>query len=553
MSSSELANRAVPNPLSGEVRAALTRVAEGLAEGRRLVALAAYGSYVAGYARPGSDYDLLVVLEDYRPKVRYRYLEAEGLEVSALLVDAEVLERDAESATLGEFVAGRLLNIYEALAGGDYLTRVELKLKRRVVLEELRDVAASYGDFAPFLIIPLAYFLFDKLKKRAFIYPPALYSYTKTYDGPQATANLDFTLQGFRAAIESIAADGLVEFLPRDRVKLRPDAFEKGRLAKLEAIMTTARRGITQYAVHGYAGRVRLEVVGREALAKLTRSREVTHVPEVLSRPKSLWEIEEGVLVMEADGWLKATAHILGLEEPVKSERSRVGEFYNAANIYTLSDGRREVKVVVKRYRDPRSVKWALISLALPSFASDPLSRLAREYGAIRRLRPLGFNTPEVVALLLDDRVMVTRYIEGTLLAQFVEDYLAGRQEELGPIIRFGETLGRLHQHGYTMGDTKASNAIFREGEIYLTDLEQATEGGEPGWDLAEFLYYSTKLTIDVERAKSLARAFVEGYLRTGKAEAVKAALSLKYSAIFQPFMTPQVARAIRQTLSRMA
>src|ERR1051326_7383957 len=86
-----------------------------IAKKHKVVGVCLYGSRVAGYARPESDYDLIIVLDDYAYILKYVYLKEAELELSALVVDRNSLERDAESAFLRGFVVGRLLHIYEAI------------------------------------------------------------------------------------------------------------------------------------------------------------------------------------------------------------------------------------------------------------------------------------------------------------------------------------------------------------------------------------------------------------------------------------------------------
>ncbi|MFN3622393.1 MAG: nucleotidyltransferase family protein [Nitrososphaerales archaeon] len=179
---------------------AVKKVISPIIEKRAIAGICLYGSRVAGYAKADSDYDVLIVIEEYRPLVRYKYLQDE-VSVSALLVDAKALKDDAEKAKLGEFVVGRLLNIYEPIYGAEYLRRVEVLYKKRVILEALKCLASTYGELSTILQIEPEYFLFDKLKKRAAIYPPALYSYVKTYSEPNSARNLEATLKGFKEAL----------------------------------------------------------------------------------------------------------------------------------------------------------------------------------------------------------------------------------------------------------------------------------------------------------------------------------------------------------------
>ena len=46
----------------------------------------------------------------------------------------------------------------------------------------------------------------------------------------------------------------------------------------------------------------------------------------------------------------------------------------------------------------------------------------------------------------------------------------------------------------WSMGIPSQQNALVAKDGIDLLDLEQAVEGGDKAWDLAEFLYYSAKI-----------------------------------------------------------
>ncbi len=112
--------------LGHEESAQLLEVADGVVGGPgKALAVAAYGSKVAGYARPDSDYDLIVVAEKFKGGIRYQYVRS-PVTASALVVEEELLERDAVKAYLGEFVSGRLLNVYEPLLNGDVFRTAEL-------------------------------------------------------------------------------------------------------------------------------------------------------------------------------------------------------------------------------------------------------------------------------------------------------------------------------------------------------------------------------------------------------------------------------------------
>jgi tRNA A-37 threonylcarbamoyl transferase component Bud32/predicted nucleotidyltransferase len=533
-----------------EVKAVEKAIAP-IIEENEAVGLCLYGSRVAGYAKPDSDYDVLIVLEDYKPTVRYRYVQGE-VPVSALLVDARALEEDAEKAKLGEFVVGRLLNIYEPLRGAEYLRRIEVAYKKRVILEALRDLASTYGELSTILLIQPEYFLFDKLKKRAAVYPPAHYSYVKTYSGPYAARNIAATLEGFKEALKEIKEQGLIT-LVNGMVRVERSGIRVNQMAKILSLLTYASRGITQYAVHSYAGRVGLDVVGKEIISKLSRSFSVGEAPDVLKQPSKALSVSEGRLVVECDDWVKDAKQHFGFDNSAETKFKGLGEFYSTTQLLEISDGIRTQKAVVKRFKNIVAFKWALLNIwAIPTkrFEQNPDARMAYEYTALLKFRELGFNTPRVLLVYLSDRVLVTEFLEGKNLGEIIAAYLSGESEDLEPVKLYGKTLAELHCRGYTVGDTKPSNTLYSGSKLYLTDLEQATEGGDPSWDVAEFIYYAIKLTPASQRIRSFIEAFKEGYLTIGEKSILVTAASPKYVKPFQPIILPNVVKMVREELS---
>jgi len=531
---------------------AVEKVIEPILEENKAISICLYGSRIAGYAKPDSDYDVLIVLEDYKPTVRYRYLQGE-VPVAALLVDAKALKEDAERAKLGEFVVGRLLNIYEPILGAEYLRYIEVTYKKRVILEALRDLASTYGELSTILLIPPEYFLFDKLKKRATIYPPAHYSYVKTYSGPYGARNLEATLEGFREALKEIKEQGLIT-LVNGRVRIERSGIRVSQMAKILSLLTYASRGITQYAVHSYAGRVGLDVVRKEIVSKLSRSRFVGEAPELLKQPIKALNVSEGRLVVECDDWVKDAKQYFGFDASAETKFKGLGEFYSTTQLLEISDGRRSQKAVVKRFKNIAALKWALLNIwAIPTkrFEQNPDARMAYEYTALLRFRELGFNTPRILLVYLSDRILVTEFIEGKSLAEIITEYLGGESEDLEPVKLYGRTLAEVHSKGYTIGDTKPSNTLYRDSKLYLTDLEQAMEGGDPSWDIAEFIYYAIKLTPSSQRIKGFIEAFKEGYLTVGEKSVLEAAASLKYLKPFQPIILPNVVKIVREELAK--
>ncbi len=518
-----------------------------------VVALCAYGSKVAGYARPDSDYDILVVAKRYGEGVRYKYLK-EPVEASALIVDERMLRQDARNAYLGEFVAGRFLNVYDPIINGDLLKEVEVDYKARVITEALIELSSDYGEFNRHIFVPYEYFLFDKLRKRSQVYPPALYSYVQTYKGRLGDENKAASVDGFREASETIAGKGFL--VPEeDGVKLLPEKMKGDAFTKALSLFSLTARGVTQYAVHGYAGRVGFGVFRKEALSKLRRMRENLEPPRELDAPRSLLQLEEGRFVADAAGLNEELAAVAGFSEWKVTEKV-LGEPYATTTLVTIKSGAHERSFVVKNFSDVRSLKWAILGVwaaTARKFNMSPTARLEREYSASIGLRSSGVMTPKIAAVAPGERLMAKDFVEGPPLSKLIDGILAGRHDGLASVTAYGSVLGKVHAEGMTLGDAKASNVVVAKDGLYLTDLEQTLAGGDKAWDLAEFLYYTAKLSNKEEKMKEVAAAFLKGYVSEGETAAIERARSNRYLTPFLPFLTPGMSGMLREVLEDFA
>ncbi len=530
-------------------RAALEEVAVRL-QGASVVAVCAYGSKVAGYARPDSDYDILVVARRYGDGVRYKYVKG-PVEASALIVDERMLRQDARNAYLGEFVAGRFLNVYEPIINGALLREVEVDYKARVVSEALVELSSDYGDFNRHVVVPYDYFLFDKLRKRSQVYPPALYSYVQTYACGQGAENRAESVAGFREASKAIAAKGFL-VAEEGGVKLLPEKMKGDAFTMALSLFSLTARGVTQYAVHGYAGRVGLGVFRKEALSKLRRMREHPEPPRELDVPRSLLRLEEGTFVADAAVLNQELAKAAGFSDWKSTERV-LGEPYATTKLFTIKSGNRERSFVVKNFSDVRSLKWAILGVwaaTARKFSMSPIARLEREYSASIGLRAIGVLTPKIAAVAPGERILAKEFVEGPPLSRLIDRILAGKQDGSESVTAYGTALGKVHAAGMALGDAKASNVVVAQDGLYLTDLEQAVAGGDQAWDLAEFLYYTAKLSNKEERMKEVAAAFLKGYQSRGEKGAVQRARGNRYLAPFLPFLVPGMSGMLKEVMA---
>lgn len=539
--------------LTAEERRTLSGLAAGLVDPAKIAGIAAYGSKVAGYSRPDSDYDLIIVSKRFREGIRYRYIDS-PVAASALVVDQDMLGDDARSSYLGEFVVGRLLNVYEPIANPELFHAVELEYKKRVIVEALLELSSDYGDFGRHLLIPYDYFLFDKLHRRAAIYPPATYSYVHTYTCALGDVNRRASMAGFEEAARSFESRGFIHIEPSG-VRMVPERLRGDAFTRVQSLFSVTARGVTQYAIHGYAGRVGPSVFSREALSKLRRMRESPPPFVPLEQPRSLLRLEEGSVVPDASFLVKELARLLGFESYSTKERD-IGEPYSTTRVLTFKDSSKERAVVVKNYTDVRSLKWALLGIWASTanrFSTGPVSRMDREYGMTLALRSNGILAPPVLAVAPAERILVKDFVSGPTLASQINEFLKGGSDGTASVAQYGKLMADVHARGIALGDAKPSNVIISKDGLCLTDLEQAVAGGDRSWDIAEFLYYTAKLSVKEDAMKKVAVSFLDSYVKGGDGASIAKAKGQKYFGPFRPFLTPGMAKMLRDVISGYA
>jgi predicted nucleotidyltransferase len=342
-----------------------------IAKNNRIVGVCVYGSKVAGYSRPNSDFDIIVVLENYSFVVKYVYLKESKIEISALIVDRESLEKDARTAFLGEFVIGRLLHIYDAIVNPEFFKRVETIYKRRVILEEIFDIVRSANILSTEISFPLEFIMFSKIKRRSILYPNALYSYYKIYNCENVDRNVSFALDGYQRALNEIlredrelldksSSGGLLQ-ISENRILIN----KNGRIASLK--LGKKLQDFSSYLVHVYAGRVTFRYAVKEAQSKIHRQKkQQLNLPMFMSSPKqSYWKLPEGILIFDSKNWLDLIAKNVHFQRYSISNKDRLGKIDSRTIRFTLTnlDDNTEKLIVIKDYAKTKGVKWAALSI----------------------------------------------------------------------------------------------------------------------------------------------------------------------------------------------
>ena len=263
----------------------IIRIINKVVKGLDIEAICMYGSRIAGYANEKSDYDIIVVINNYKNKVRYKYI-FDKIEISAIFVDKDSIIRDAKEGNLGEFVIGRLLNPYEVLVNPEFFDRVEIEYKKRIILEQIDKLQIEYRSLSEYLKIPTEFFLFHRLRFRMRIYPPVKYSYIMTYSGKNNSKNVKRSLKGFNEAAKLLQKDNQLRY-EKGVVRL----INKKRKSRVMINLRIIRRIINHYYIHLLAGRVKYNIALKELFSKINRKRNMKETPQYLIEPESLLKI----------------------------------------------------------------------------------------------------------------------------------------------------------------------------------------------------------------------------------------------------------------------
>ena len=535
-----------------------------IAKNNKIVGVCLYGSKVAGYSRPNSDFDIIVVLENYSFIVKYVYLKESKIEVSALLVDRQSLEKDAKTAFLGEFVVGRLLHIYDAILNPDLFKRIETIYKKRVIIEEIFDIVRSNNILSTEISFPLDFIMFSKIKRRSILYPNALYSYYKIYTCENASRNIDFALDGYRRALNEILNEDkeLLEKNPSDNslhISEKRILFNKN--GKIDSLKLGKKlQDFSSYLIHVYAGRVTFRYAVKEAQSKIKRQeKHQLDLPVFMSSPKeSYWKLPEGVLIFNSRRWLDIIANNVSFQRYSISHKHRLGNVDSRTICLTLKnlDDNSHKMIVVKKYAKTKGVKWAALNVwtsQVRRFKVDPLFRLGNEYKALRYIRNLGLNTPAVESVILGKRLLVTEFIKGNSLADVIQYSLNEDNEynNIDLIKAAGEQIATIHNAKSTFGNIKPKNLIIRGNSLYFTGVDQfGFRSGDPIWDIVQFICRGLKQTTNSTVASKVVRGFLLGYSNEMTAEYIKKlSRSKRYIESFYPLLSPAVARSIKKEI----
>ena len=531
-----------------------------------------YGSKVAGYSKPESDFDIIIVLDKYPRIVKYVYIKQCKIRISALVVDRRSLERDAASAFLGEFVIGRLLHVYEPIFNDKLFVLLETLYKKRVIIEEVIRIINAIKVLGTEVVFPLEFIMFSKIKRRSMMYPNALYSYYKTYTGPYAAKNIRAAIRGYKRALSQILLDQkeLLIQRPSDsmlQINEKCMLLENGADTYARDLKTLRHfQGLSSYLVHVYAGRKTFQHIVKEVESKISRHRRsVINLPKFMSCPsEEFLKLPEGIIIIDDKNWLDKVSTHIGFPQYQVVYKIQLGSLRGRSFCYTLRrDSRSDLKqsIVVKDLSKVKPLKWPIYNI-LGSYKKrprlDPIFRLGCEYRALRYIRTLGLHSPSIISVVIGKKLLITEYIQGKTILDIVKD--CSREADyidnasLYWLKRSGEHMAKIHSEKSTFGNLNPSDLIVCDQDLFFTGLEHFNFGsGDPIWDIVYFICSSLMpVRHNIHITSKLTAKFLEGYSENININEVNINRNdLKhYIESFEPAIPPPTVNVITKQIS---
>lgn len=493
---------------------------------------------------------VLLTSNEYSQAVSYKETREQGLSVRLLIVDHELFERDIKESALGEYTASRLITPYIPLIGEKELTQLETTLKRRTIVESLENLVLEYSTLAAELIISKEYFPYADLHRLSRAYPVLRQQFSQATTEDSWDENLEQMMGGYIRALEELQKEGKVS-LADGSARICDEYLHNSlkRSNDLVEILGSIQKAARPFVLAGRAIAANPLSVAKQITENAMEDPfAFMKTPFQLEEPGKFLFLDTGKEILPISRKLTIDDFLTKIGDGKKVSEVRQEHLFGFLNSVDLLSVRLDNtwrRFVIKTFLDWYGYKWfplAIWTLGVQDFAVAGKKRMANEYTISQVLKREGFNVPDIYDISWRERLIFEKFIEGETLGDMVSDALIQgfSKAQMGVLHLAGETVGRVHKLNLCLGDCKPENMIYSEDkEIYLIDLEQARIGGNPAWDIAEFLYFSTLFTPNPKReaVRELAVNFLRGYLESyDRVEHLIEAGKQKYYSVFAPF-----------------
>lgn len=532
----------------------------------QIISACFYGPWACGYADEKSDVHVLLVLGNYRLRLRSHLKPLNENNVFILAVDRGAFERDVGQGLLGEFVAEKITFPYEPLINKEYLRRQEVRAKKRIVGELLENIVLEFPELSHELLIQTEYFMYETMKRRAQLFLPITHSFLNMLRKDVRRKNVETMMRGYLEALNELAKEKQVAF-SNGHIKITNNLIDtiRGRKLRLPLFLKSFQRAALHQILNVLPKMMSLLAQDEDVFMKIHKGVKAEALTLQLEDPKKYLLIPTPLgfaTLSDKTSIENFVRKVVPGGETLDMKIEEIGGVLNSVYLLTFQRNHEKQKVVVKKFKDWYGFKWfplALWTLGTKSFAVLGRSRLEREYSVNQFLHSQGFPVPKILYVSLQQSLVFSEFVEGKRLTEIIKRIISSKEKsvaEIALVREAGRKIAEAHRLGVSLGDCKPENIIVtKDGKTCFVDLEQATRNGNQAWDVAEFLYYSGHYVSPIstaDAAATIAKEFIRGYLEAGgKQETVKKAGSARYTKVFSIFTPPQVLLAVSNICKR--
>ena len=545
------------NSNTDELRKQILDFSKHIAGQSKITAVAQINNYTSTLSNDRAIYEVMLIVEDFAPKLM-SYIKTVGNKtIFFYAIDSWIFERDVEKGFIGEAMASKLVFPYHVIVGKSYLYKNEVKLKKRLSLELLENLVFGFPELASRMQILPQYFLYEVLSNRVRVFPLLVYDWgeLKNY----LKENEENALLGYKEALRQLEKENKISL--KDGYIMIEQELEKETKDPKTRILNLAKNaprtlfsslfGVLPQLINS----ISYNTEEFKRTQRISWLRQIDPCYNLVDPQKYVLFPTGDTLVSLADKMdIKIFVEkMIPKEQSEKIDIEHLGGMLNDVYLIKATGNSNEHKVLAKRFKDWSGFKWfplTLWSFGARSFSVSGRARLARECAISDLLRSKGFNVPKILYVSNPERLIFMEYVEGENLTQVVKRIASAEAEEtrneISLISKVGQLFARIHANSIALGDTKPDNAIIKSnGELFLIDFEQATQGGDEAWDIAVFLYYSghyLQPLYSKAKAEAITQAFIDGYLKEGgNVKNIHNAGSSKYTRVFSIFTLPSI------------
>jgi len=503
-----------------------------------------------------TEMNVLLVVAAYPKKISIFSKKSKGINLTILVIDKDLFESDVEQGRFSDLVSDVVTLPYTPWVNPNYFENIEVKVKRRFVLELIRNLILQYPELSGMLLIKPEYFMYETVRRQVKLFPPLVLNLSDIFKGKMEKQNTTFIMKGYHKALKNLETENYITY-SNGYVQIVKSFAEKTirQRNRFSSVLTSIRKGLLPH-IRNLSLRIRTSFRQNQILLNRRSEKQEKELR------KELDETEKFLLMPSPLGLIPFSDKTT-IQDFIKKtvpggdmldlEIERMGGVLNSVFLLRLQKNHGTQKIVVKKYEDWQGFKWfplALWTLGTKSFAVLGKTRLEREYSNNQFLRDHGITVPKILYVSVKERLIFEEYVEGEKLTAIIKHLIASPQENaviVGEIVKkIGKEMARVHSLGVTLGDCKPENILVTESNgICFLDLEQSTRSGSQSWDIAEFLYYSGHYILPIhsdQAARTIATSLIEGYIQgRGKREYVREAASAKYTKIFSVFTLPHI------------